>query len=234
MLRYQDSLQDPCDQRRHHAMRIAAKRLRYTVELARPVYGQSLDEAVAAVKRVQTLLGEVHDCDVWVDRVDVFAKAERRRIIAFFGGAGRFARLEPGIQCLRLERQVRREQVFEELVAYWRELRGQGFWAELSRRMERPESAGKTPPGEDTGTMPAPRESEASLDELGGTGVSPVQPEGTGKAPPPPENTGKTPVPRESPQGAVAAELPAAAGAAPARVVRHELSPVALSKSNGR
>ena len=74
MLRYQDSLQDPCDQRRHHAMRIAAKRLRYTVELARPVYGQSLDEAVAAVKRVQTLLGEVHDCDVWVERVRRFRK----------------------------------------------------------------------------------------------------------------------------------------------------------------
>ena len=92
MLRCQDSLQDPSDQRRHHAMRIAAKRLRYTVELARPVYGQSLDEALAAVKRVQTLLGEVHDCDVWVDRVDVFAKAERLRTSEFFEGAGRFAR----------------------------------------------------------------------------------------------------------------------------------------------
>ncbi len=127
LLRHQDSLQNPCDQRRHHAMRIAAKRLRYTIELARPVYGQSLDEALAAVKRVQTLLGEVHDCDVWVERVDVFAKAERRRITMFFGGAGRFARLEPGIQCLRQERQVRRGQVFEELVAYWQELCGQDF-----------------------------------------------------------------------------------------------------------
>ena len=51
---------------RHHAMRIAAKRLRYTMEICRPMYPGRLDEPVEAVKRVQTLLGEIHDCDVSV------------------------------------------------------------------------------------------------------------------------------------------------------------------------
>ena len=57
LLRHQDSLADPDDRERHHAMRIAAKRLRYTLEIARPVYPGRLDEAVEAIKRVQSLLG---------------------------------------------------------------------------------------------------------------------------------------------------------------------------------
>ena len=66
MLPYEDSLKDPEDRQRHHAMRIAAKRLRYTVEIAKPVYVPALDDVITAVKKVQTLLGDVHDCDVWL------------------------------------------------------------------------------------------------------------------------------------------------------------------------
>ena len=73
LLRQQDSLADPDDRERHHAMRIAAKRLRYTLEISRPVYPGRLDEAVEAIKRVQTLLGDIHDCDVWLDHLDAFA-----------------------------------------------------------------------------------------------------------------------------------------------------------------
>ena len=82
MLRYQDSLQDPDDRQRHHAMRIAAKRLRYTVEIAKPVYGPALDEIITAVKKVQTLLGDIHDCDVWLEHLDAYAADERRRTVA--------------------------------------------------------------------------------------------------------------------------------------------------------
>ena len=78
LLRHQDSLADPDDRQRHHAMRIAAKRLRYTLEIARPVYPGRLEEAVEAIKRVQSLLGDVHDCDVWAEHLDAFASTERR------------------------------------------------------------------------------------------------------------------------------------------------------------
>jgi CHAD domain-containing protein len=131
MLPYEDSLQDPEDRRRHHAMRIAAKRLRYTVEIAKPVYVPELDAIITAVKKVQTLLGDIHDCDVWLEHLDAFAAAERRRVVGLFGHAGRFARLEAGINYLRQERHHRRQQVFQELVDYWRQLRGQGFWGNL-------------------------------------------------------------------------------------------------------
>jgi CHAD domain-containing protein len=138
MLPYEDSLQDPEDRQRHHAMRIAAKRLRYTVEIAKPVYVPALDEFITAVKKVQTLLGDVHDCDVWLEHLDAYAASERRRVVALFGHAGRFARLEAGINYLRQERRGRRQQVFRELVDYWRQLQGQGFWEKLARLVQSP------------------------------------------------------------------------------------------------
>jgi CHAD domain-containing protein len=133
LLSYQDSLADPEDQKRHHGMRIAAKRLRYTAEIAKPVYRGRLDPIIDAIKRLQTLLGDIHDCDVWVEHLDAFADQERLRVASHFGNAIRFARLEPGIGFLRRNRIERRRQVFAELVRYWDELKVAGLWDALVR-----------------------------------------------------------------------------------------------------
>ncbi len=45
-----------------HRLRLATKRLRYTLELFRPCYGPGLDARLAALRRVQQVLGEVNDC----------------------------------------------------------------------------------------------------------------------------------------------------------------------------
>ena len=131
LLRHQDSLADPECRERHHAMRIAAKRLRYTLEIARSVYPGQLDEAVEATKRVQTLLGNVHDCDVWAEHLDAFASRERKRITALFGHAGRLVHLQAGIEYLRQDRRRHREEVFRQLVEYWAELGQRQFWEGL-------------------------------------------------------------------------------------------------------
>ena len=128
LLQHQDSLANPDERERHHAMRIATKRLRYTLEIARPVYPGRLEEAVEAIKRVQSLLGEVHDCDVWAEHLDAFAAAERERITALFGHAGRFTRLQPGIDFLRADRRCRRQEVFRQLADYWAEFTHRQFW----------------------------------------------------------------------------------------------------------
>jgi CHAD domain-containing protein len=146
MLCCQDSLENMDDRHRHHAMRIAAKRLRYTVEIAKPVYGPALDEIVAAIKRVQTLLGDIHDGDVWLEHLDAYAADQRRQTIASAGRAARFARLEAGINYLRQERRCHRQQVFQEMVDYWRQLRQQGFWDNLVRLVESGVPAAPAPP----------------------------------------------------------------------------------------
>jgi CHAD domain-containing protein len=47
-----------------HRLRLISKRLRYTLELFRPFYPPALEERVAALKRVQDLLGDINDAVV--------------------------------------------------------------------------------------------------------------------------------------------------------------------------
>jgi CHAD domain-containing protein len=47
-----------------HALRIAAKKARYDLELVEPIYGATASNALSALKHLQELLGEIHDRDV--------------------------------------------------------------------------------------------------------------------------------------------------------------------------
>src|SRR3954466_8622473 len=44
-----------------HRMRLASKRLRYTLELFRPCYGRGLEQRLDALKKLQNSLGDVND-----------------------------------------------------------------------------------------------------------------------------------------------------------------------------
>lgn len=131
LLDHQDSLANPEDRERHHSMRIAAKRLRYTLEISRPAFPAEIEGIIEAVKKLQSLLGEIHDCDVWMDHLDAFALRERARIRKLFGHPGRFGLLRPGIEHLRADRECQRQKTFGELLAYWGELERREIWNEL-------------------------------------------------------------------------------------------------------
>ncbi len=62
------------DDRGLHAMRIAAKRLRYTVEAFIPCFGTALEEKIEVVKLLQEQLGQLHDSDVWLDKLEQYQK----------------------------------------------------------------------------------------------------------------------------------------------------------------
>ncbi|MER3486332.1 MAG: hypothetical protein C4345_10510, partial [Chloroflexota bacterium] len=47
-----------------HDLRIAAKRLRYTLELFRPVFGAAGERQIERVRAIQEILGQLHDADV--------------------------------------------------------------------------------------------------------------------------------------------------------------------------
>lgn len=51
---------------KHHELRIAIKRLRYTMEIFSSLYEDELKEQVSLTKRIQDVLGEIHDYVVWV------------------------------------------------------------------------------------------------------------------------------------------------------------------------
>lgn len=60
------SLYRPRAVKRLHRMRIAAKRLRYAVELFTPCWGDHLEEFSKEVEKLQKSLGELHDLDEWI------------------------------------------------------------------------------------------------------------------------------------------------------------------------
>ena len=45
-----------------HTLRLATKRLRYTLDLFRSCYGPAFRARMEALRRLQQLLGELHDC----------------------------------------------------------------------------------------------------------------------------------------------------------------------------
>jgi CHAD domain-containing protein len=91
-----------------HDLRIAAKRLRYVLEILGPCLGAGAPAARDAAKRLQGVLGEIHDCDVMLPRAE-------------------------GIESLEDLLRTRRELLFRRFVELWREEEDQGTWAELDR-----------------------------------------------------------------------------------------------------
>ena len=49
-----------------HDLRIAAKRLRYAIELFQQCWGSSISGYAKRIARIQGALGDLHDCDVWI------------------------------------------------------------------------------------------------------------------------------------------------------------------------
>jgi CHAD domain-containing protein len=50
-----------------HEMRIAAKRLRYALDLFAQCWGEPLSVFSREVAKLQSSLGELHDCDLWIE-----------------------------------------------------------------------------------------------------------------------------------------------------------------------
>jgi CHAD domain-containing protein len=69
LLAFMPAAADPAEVRALHDMRIAAKRLRYALEATAPAFGPYAATAVKRVKRLQAVLGEIHDLDVTLARV---------------------------------------------------------------------------------------------------------------------------------------------------------------------
>lgn len=53
----------------HHALRIAGKHLRYALEAFREAYPDRLNDELKVLKGLQDVVGELHDCDVWLQRL---------------------------------------------------------------------------------------------------------------------------------------------------------------------
>lgn len=121
------SLADPEKSDEHHAMRIAVKRLRYTLEVWRDLFKGNIRKEIDTLKGFQDLLGDLHDCDVWLEYLPEFLEEEETRCRAFFGNDTHFKSLVPGIEAFSRERRERKGQLHEIALTTWRELANREF-----------------------------------------------------------------------------------------------------------
>lgn len=142
---WENSLADATDYQSHHAMRIAAKKLRYTLEISNPAYGKELTDSIKAVKQIQTLLGDIHDCDVWVETLGRFIAEEYEKTMAYYGHDRPFRVLRPGLDTLREERQARRLSLFNELVTTWEQQKAADLWDRLNGILTSPAPSPSSP-----------------------------------------------------------------------------------------
>ena len=144
-----------------HDLRIAAKRLRYVLEIARPALGKGASDGVRTAKALQQLLGDIHDCDEMLPRVQAHAERLRARDVEELRRrAGRNARdLKPelaatregadhyrGLETLAAHLAARRQVLFARFEREWIRLEARDFRGTLLAAISPPEPEAPAPP----------------------------------------------------------------------------------------
>ena len=140
-----------------HQMRIAAKRLRYSMEIFQPLYvnhtpyGKDFIKVTEQVKALQEHLGEIHDADVLVPRLE----QQMARLLKPGHGKGKDGQLRTGVRLVDLEAcqglltlcaQIRDERTdrYRRLLADWAQYCEQRVFENLVLLLKR---AAALPPG---------------------------------------------------------------------------------------
>ncbi len=133
-----------------HDMRIAAKRLRYMLEATEPCFGRAGTIARRRSKDLQDVLGELHDCDEMLPRVEHhLAELRSADAGAVRERAGESVDLDPGLaaraphrtayrglEVLAVYVEARRRILFERFLALWDEQEEAGIWDRLEGTAE--------------------------------------------------------------------------------------------------
>ena len=121
-----------------HDMRIAAKRLRYVLEVTGDCFGPYASNAVKMVKDLQDMLGEIHDCDVQLPEVATFLEELMAEDAEVAGESPKGLAKAPnrrtyaGLVALQVHLRARRRTLFDQFLELWRDYERKGFVARLA------------------------------------------------------------------------------------------------------
>jgi CHAD domain-containing protein len=133
---FDPAIRDPSNVTELHDMRIAAKRLRYVLEIVGFAFGPPGKQLQKEATWLQEVLGEVHDCDVLIPLVDEHVASlrdvDRDHLLAYGGEPAalatspnrtRYRGLEGLVAFLEARRQLR----YAEFVEHWDRLLASQF-----------------------------------------------------------------------------------------------------------
>jgi CHAD domain-containing protein len=120
----------------HHAIRIAAKKLRYTMEIYGSIYRNSLQKPLARVKKIQEFLGDIHDCDVWIDQITSLLLRERSLLRSGKGTKRPDTVTLASLNLLLRDQEAERRRRYRQFVHHWQALRRVKLWDELKTTLD--------------------------------------------------------------------------------------------------
>ena len=161
------SLHHPFDIEPLHEMRITAKRLRYALELFAACWGGRLTSCSREVAELQTSLGELRDCDIWIE--DLGARLDQHREESE-GAEGQDSDSRVRLAAIWLLHHFTKERGkhFRRALARWHKWETGGFFERMSELLG---EAQATRPAAHPGVQETDAEDEAGAGSADGEGV---------------------------------------------------------------
>jgi CHAD domain-containing protein len=133
MLAYRKYAHRPQAEKKLHQLRIAAKHLRYTMEYFEPFCNGKLRPTIQQVREIQRLLGEYHDCVVWIEKIPKFSRWEQKNASRYFNDAQAREHLARGLNYLLTNRKKRRKEIYERFRRCWDTAIREDAWGKLRK-----------------------------------------------------------------------------------------------------
>jgi CHAD domain-containing protein len=119
---------------RHHEMRIQAKWLRYTLECYAPLYPNKFSGEIAIMKNFQDMLGEIHDCDVWIENIPKFINELKSENILFPEKQLSITEEKQSLLKFLSFIKQRRKNQYEKFVSFWDTEKRKNSFEKLRRK----------------------------------------------------------------------------------------------------
>ena len=146
---FAEAAHDPAAVKPLHDMRIAAKRLRYVLEATTPALGPAAADGAKHAKKLQDVLGEIHDCDEFAPRVEAHvAKLRAEDVNAVRAAGGRSKDLDPaaartapnrgryrGLEALHTFILARRDVLYSAFLREWERVEDDALGPGLLERL---------------------------------------------------------------------------------------------------